>query len=704
MFIHRRRYSRQKYNVPTEYRMSADIQKESVFDDRIIQSKPRYAVEKGALSLTNAPFNAIAATQSQQTFNVYVPSENVFVDRALRWSATAYFQTTATVSGAYINGAINDTTPIAVYGQDCALSPLPLNYLCQTMTATINDTTSVINSQDVLMEVMRLTNYKKNLLQRTCPTMLDKYQWNGTALRCINDPMAGFAEAMNVDEQPNGAFGGFFWSLPDGTPLDVAGTRLDGYSFGSYVVTGVAQPLAPDGSVQAPRDITVAYINGVPVISKTADTGNLNTNYPLYWGFRSTEKLVLSPFVFADDCEDDTGLFGINNIQLIMNFKSGAPLARILRTRNNTGPSTATDRFYPVGTGTVLSGTTWNQGATGGVWSNATLNVQFLTPSLDVPLPPKSVVPYMEFPRYITQQQNGQLSAYGVNGYINQLQSQTITLPQIPDLLLIYVKASQVPGQPDPQSPEYGDCYLPLANSFNSQIKNPLSINFDNFSGLLSSHTSEELYQMSVSNGLQMPWNTWCGLARSENATPGGQNLVGGVPVQPFQFPGELRPTVGGFLVLKPSKDITLQPGQAPSLVGNFTLQFNLQVVNTFNFPVVPTLYVITANSGFFESIRGSSRIIKGVLSEQDIISAPMASAQTRSGLARLVGGISFGSLGSMFSKAKEIYEKTKPIVSAAKNALHDDGMMGQVKGALGAVGYGTGAGKKKLGLSARLM
>ena len=71
--------------------MSADIQKEAVFDDRIVQSRPRYAVEKGALSLTNAPFNAIASTASQMTFNVYVPSENVFVDRALRWSAEGRF-------------------------------------------------------------------------------------------------------------------------------------------------------------------------------------------------------------------------------------------------------------------------------------------------------------------------------------------------------------------------------------------------------------------------------------------------------------------------------------------------------------------------------------------------------------------------------------------------------------------------------------
>ena len=48
---------------------------------------------------------------------------------------------------------------------------------------------------------------------------------------------------------------------------------------------------------------------------------------------------------------------------------------------------------------------------------------------------------------------------------------------------------------------------------------------------------------------------------------------------------------------------------------------------------------MITANSGFYESIRGSSRIIKGVLSEQDIIAAPLAPAGTREGLARMIGG-----------------------------------------------------------------
>jgi hypothetical protein len=138
--------------------------------------------------------------------------------------------------------------------------------------------------------------------------------------------------------------------------------------------------------------------------------------------------------------------------------------------------------------------------------------------------------------------------------------------------------------------------------------------------------------------------------------------------------------------------------------VGNFTFQFNLTVKNTSSVAQTPQLYVITANSGFFESIRGSSRIIKGVLSEQDIISAPLAPMGTRDQLHRLVGAGMFSSLANILSKAKDIYQQTKPAISAVKGMLPE----GKVKDALHAIGYGeagagaagagaAGAGRRKL-------
>jgi hypothetical protein len=158
----------------------------------------------------------------------------------------------------------------------------------------------------------------------------------------------------------------------------------------------------------------------------------------------------------------------------------------------------------------------------------------------------------MEFPRYITQPQNTVMAA----GTSAQLQSQTITLPQIPDLLIIYVKASADPATTatlkyqDPALPQFGAAYMPLEVSTNgNRTTQPLSVNFDNFSGLLSSQTAEQLYAMSVRNGLEMDWNTWAGFGRVASGAGGGTVS-----------------TVGGFLVLKPGVDLTLQSGQAPSL------------------------------------------------------------------------------------------------------------------------------------------
>jgi hypothetical protein len=700
--------------------MSADIEKLAVFDGRIVQSRPKYAVEKGALSLTNSPFNAISATTSQHTYNIYVPSENVFVDRAVEWSSQVLQQFSLALGATPSFGE-----PLVMPGRDFALCAFPLNALCSTMTATINDTTSVINTQDVLYEVLRLTDYKKNRLQRTCPTMLDKYLSYNDAYGSLNNPLAGFENTTEAAEVPNGSYPGLVFTDSAGTQLPSAftspaftGALYDSSNgvpvAGSYnavqwsagivyaasalvsfngtiyfstlggTSTATTPPPASVGSgsnqwtVATTAQLTAAsagYTSSLGPAQYGAYQGGATVNQcalaTIYIKWVSTEKLVLSPFVFSDCHEWDTGLFGINNIQIVMNMLS-SPARTIRSTTRN---------------GRTISAIVYNTTATA-QFVNSRLNVCFLTPSLDVPLPPKSVVPYMEFPRYITQS-----STSVAAGAVVQLVSQTITLPQIPDLFIIYAK-------PSSYGTTEGDWRFPVASIIDN-VANPISINFDNFSGLLSSITAEQLYGMSVRNGLDMDYASWMGVGHTMAArsTGASQLLSGRIP------------TCGGILVLKPSQDITLQTGQAPSLVGNFTFQFSLQVKNTSSTSQTPTLYVITANSGFFESIRGSSRIIKGVLSEQDIISAPVGPAATASELTRMVGGRGMmGRMANVLSKAKEVYHATKPGISAIKGMLPE----GQMKSAMSAVGYGgtgagsagaggTGAGRRK-GLSARLM
>lgn len=53
--------------------MAAEIEKFSVYDPRIIQTRPKYAVSKGALSLSNVSFKAQTADSSSCQFNVQVP-------------------------------------------------------------------------------------------------------------------------------------------------------------------------------------------------------------------------------------------------------------------------------------------------------------------------------------------------------------------------------------------------------------------------------------------------------------------------------------------------------------------------------------------------------------------------------------------------------------------------------------------------------
>lgn len=75
------------------------IQKIAVYDARLQQDEPAYAVQKGALSVSVAPFQAISATSSQMTFQVLVPSLNVFVDRKIQLSTGFLFSANLLYSG-----------------------------------------------------------------------------------------------------------------------------------------------------------------------------------------------------------------------------------------------------------------------------------------------------------------------------------------------------------------------------------------------------------------------------------------------------------------------------------------------------------------------------------------------------------------------------------------------------------------------------
>jgi hypothetical protein len=601
--------------------MTTEVTKYSVYDPRVIQTKPKYAVEKGALSLTNVSFNAQTANSSTQQFNVIVPSENVFIDRAVEWISGGVIQIPVTLTFGS-SSTVTAGVPLMSYN-DIALAAFPSHQTVAQMTATINDATVTVNTQDVLANVLRLQDLEAHRRQRTCPTMLDRYAYNypvntaGTAAQIVtNSPQGGYGQHHESDDLPNGAWSQFYFCDSTGAPL-TAGNNGTG---------------------------TSPY--GLPLTTGASGTSGTTTTQNVYVRWQSAEHLLLPPFIFGDAFELSTGLFGVQNFQVQMNLLPSP--SRAVRINSDAagqvlggaGGATAT---YGTPAWATLS-TAYSPNV-----NQPSLSVQFLTPALDVPLPPKSIVPYMEFPRYITTGLpaiagtigTAPTSAKGVVSGATQITTNTITLPNIPDLIMIYLKPT-TPGAtgvfttsayttrggaagPTAYDSTIADFTLPVQ---------AISLNFDNFSGLLANHTQYQLYKMSVNNGLTMDFPTWCGESRSSatwsvDAGLASANAVG----TPYTS------TSGGPLVLRPGRDFALQAGQAPGLVGNFTFQATVTVGCQFVNGIAAggvSLYVVPISTGFFETIKGSSRIIKGVLTEQDILSA--AAHAPDADLQRMVG------------------------------------------------------------------
>jgi len=141
-------------------------------------------------------------------------------------------------------------------------------------------------------------------------------------------------------------------------------------------------------------------------------------------------------------------------------------------------------------------------------------------------------------------------------------------------------------------------------------------------------------------------------------------------------------------------------------VIGNFVMQYQLTVDASLCPAGNYTLYTVVFNSGFFQTMAGSSRILKGILSEADVLGAEPEYHKME--LARMVGHGFFSKLGSMLSKAVDIYTKAKPVVSGIKGMLPDEGALGKVKKGLSTVGFGHVSGGAVTGgrrsLSDRLM
>ena len=512
-----------------------------------------YAVNMGAANKTAQQITATSASSSSVIFSVQVPSENIIVDRHVTAQSTMYF--TIQIGSAATGAGVAAGDLAFNYGDTDSFQSFPFNRLITTAQASINNCSVSTNEQDVLDSLLRFNNsselYRYN---STTPSLVDQaygvnYQ---AAVQTNNNPMASYSTASyDVDQVPRGAF-----------PVTY-GTIVHHITAGGTDPSLVSTNVADWWTIQI----------------------SISTVEPL---------LTLSPFTWCDPEYNSQGLVGINNIT--MNFTLDGSCKRVFSTASESP-------IYTISPG-------WGGGNLFGTGNQPTLNFQFLSSQPTQLIQSKNVVPFYDYPRYITT-----LSATAAINATTQFSSNTIQINQVPDMFILFVRTPM--SQQNAQDPA---SFYPITN---------VSVNFNNASGLLSNFTQQQLWDLSIKNGINQSWAEWGGDS-TQNST-GGQ----GVKV----------PTTGSILVINPAYDLSLPNYLSNGSLGNYQAQFQITIQNNTGVALAATqleLVIITANSGIFVTNQGQSTTFTGLLTKEMVLSTASGKEvpeMSRLSEQRLVGG-----------------------------------------------------------------
>ena len=542
----------------------ADIKTALITDTRLLLTDDLdFGVFSGASSSTYQQFNAVSQSGSSITFNCQIPSESVVVNREISIRSTIKFS--VAISGVAVGvQAFN-------LGLTDAPQSFPLNKLFTTLTAQINNTNVSVNSQDVIDSLLRLNDsrelYRYNGM---CPTYPDSSYLNyANGVLASNNALASYlSSSLDICEQPRGAFPLQFFS--------VSGSTTNG---------------------TAPYNIAAYPTPALYAASGRVISTGLADSWVFTFNLTVTEPLVgLAPFIFGKPEYNGQGIGGCNTISIVANIDSTCK--RFWSTASNaTSYVVALDPQTP--------------------FSNSAMLLNFLSTQPSQLLPVKNIVPYTDYPRYLSLA-SGTPTIVGWTGSGNlpssaTIVSQNIQLNQIPDEFLITVRI-----QMSQQTVKNSASFLTI---------NSISINLNNASGLLSSATPQDLWQISVSNGSTQTWEEFSGIANANSNASGC---------------GQIVPTTGSLLILNPVKDLSLPDFISSSSIGQYNFQVTVNVSNYYTTPITPEVCIICANSGIFITERGTSQIFTGVLTKQMVLDAkekrevsPVNTCEYR----RLVGG-----------------------------------------------------------------
>lgn len=525
-----------------------------------------FGVVKGASNNSFQQFEAQTKSSSSINVNINVPSESIILNRKVMLQTTLNFEIE-------ITGVQATTTNVFNYGSNAALQAFPINSLFNNITCSINNTNVNCNLKDILPQLLLLNNNK--LLAQynsTCPSQPDYYYKNyKDGVGNNNNVLGGYKNTLSNDLSPRGAY------------------VLDGFER-FYMAKGTTTWVKVDTNTST--DLTDKFL-----IQMTVTT---------------TEPFIgLSPFIFGDPKHNSQGLVGINSLNFMMNV--GEPN----RMFSYAGPG---DDAKPVDSNQSIrlghSNTSSSSSSTSKeAFSSCKVLCNFLTAQDTDVIDAKNVVPYLDFPRFITNgtQPSDPLVDFGTD-YSKKLTSYTvqtnnIQLNQLPDYFIVVVRKPMIEQK--------------MTDSSTFLAIKKITVSLSNSQGLLSNAEQVDLWKMSVRNGSSQSFEEFSGLASSGDGARPERTL-----------------TTGSLLIINPALDLSLPSYLSNGSIGQFNFTMNITYENIFTGAAFnPEVCVICCNSGTMTTISGSSMIQTGLLTKDIVINSSSKDSMPFNTYSRLIGG-----------------------------------------------------------------
>lgn len=359
---------------------------------------------------------------------------------------------------------------------------------------------------------------------------------------------------------------------------------------------------SPQGSIEGRGGFSGYTIILNPVNDQLPAIPREMTGFADIW---SIEQLMFSPLEFGNLQKNSSAFYNVNTMDWQFNFL-GNPETRVWSHAQETvNPNAAYVRSAVVfsnfadmpnpnnGNNPINIGFSFDQGA------QPLLFINYITPD---PVISKQLTnrqisyPYFPVARYVTP---GQAINYPNS---REVVSNNIQLSNIPKKILIYARETNNTYY---SSPLRTDSFFGITK---------LSIQFQNYSGLLAESNQPQLWELARKNHVNIDWSSWSG---------NGQYPVGGAVF------GNKYGGLGSLVVLEMGTDIQLDPEYAPGSIGQYNLQVTATIKNIDpslqHDGVNVDLYILCINDGVFTIPSGGVAFSElSLLDTKDVVEAVM--------------------------------------------------------------------------------